>query len=108
MTLQLTPEIEEVLNKESSAIGLSPAELTLHILANYAHNRPRSQSNSTSDRTVLASALPGDHSLSLEVLQQRREAGKRLFALRDKLASRGVKMPDEPAVRDWLHKGHRY
>ena len=108
MTIELTPELEEILKAESSATGLSPAEITLRLLTIYAHSRPQFQSKAALDQTISASDLPSDPDISPEVLQQRREAGKRLFALRDRLASRGVSMPDEPAVRDWLHEEHRF
>ena len=107
MTIQLTPEIEQILNAESSATGLSPAEITLRLLTMYAQSRPQLEGPEMSSQKVSADTTSSNSAVSPEVLKHRRAVVERILARR-KVSVATFGPPEGIGWREWIHEGHRY
>ena len=100
MTIELTPEIEQLLKEESSATGLSPAEITLRVLTTYAQSRPSLQ-------TITADSITLNPNISADLLEQRRAAADRIIARRN-ASSAAFGPPAGMDWREWIHEDHKY
>jgi hypothetical protein len=103
MQLELTPEIENFLQAESSATGLTPAEIALRLLADYA--RP---AYLQVGRIVPAESLLAVEPVSEEVMEQRRAAVARIIARQQAPDAPRLDLPEGMTIRQYIHADHRY
>lgn len=108
MTIELTPEIEQILMAESSATGLTPAEITLRVLKMYAQSVPLHQPEFDQPSILTADSIVLNPNISAEVLEQRRAAADRIIARRNSSKAPTLNLPKGMTLREYIHEGHRY
>jgi hypothetical protein len=104
MQIELTPEIEDFLQAESSATGLAPAEIALRLLADCAgsHHIPVGRIVTPEDFTVV-------EPIPEEVMKERRAAVARIIARQQAPNAPRFDVPEGVSLRQWLcHSDHRY
>ena len=115
MHLDLTPKIQQALEAEAKATGLTPVEVTLRVLATYAERmfgdgRPdRTQQVSFGHLSASSARItsPGPEP-SAEVLERRRAAFERILSRRDAPDAPRLNLPEGMSIREYMHEDHRY
>lgn len=96
MQIELTPEIESFLQAESSATGLTPAEITGRVLTDYAFGR------------LQDAPRQDDEPVSAEIVERRRLTVEAWVARMAQPDAPRLNLPEGVSIRQWLHEDHRY
>lgn len=107
MQIEVAPEIEAALLAESSATGLTPAEIAARIITQYANGRTQ-QEWPRAGRMVRTADLLKEEPVSAELLERRRLAVQSMIARRSAPDAPRLNLPEGMSLRKWMHEDHRY